>query len=175
MLQPPASASDVCLVDACAYDLLLRVYKAPIEALQRPDSGRRDHKGGRYQDLSMTYEGLWTFFHGDRPFDSTQMGLTVLQFRTFFERMSLQLTVVDITGASILEACHTPERQNRKLNPHHVWVLLHDEHLLQLTSGLNSLSKLPRSVLSGPLSALTEVLHADNKPSAPLCALLYPS
>ena len=165
-LQPPASASDVCLVDACAYDLLLRVYKAPIEALQRPDSSRRDHKGGRYQDLSMTYEGLWTFFHGDRPFDPTQMGLTVLQFRTFFERMSLQLTVVDITGASILEACHTPERQNRKLNPHHVWVLLHDEHLLQLTSGLNSLSKLPRSVLSGPLSALSEVVHADNKPSA---------
>ena len=81
--------------------------------------------------------------------------------------MGLELTVVDITGASILDACFTPQRANKKLNPRHVWVLHHDEHLFQLTSGLNSLSKLPRSVLSGPIEGL-EVLPSAARSSAQL-------
>ena len=166
-LQRPTSASDVCIVNACAYDLLLRLYKAPIEAQQRPDPTRKDHKSGRFKDLTMTYEGLYRFFHGEGPFDAANMGLSLLQFRTFFEHMALELTVVDITGGSVLDACFTPERANRKLNPRHVWVLHHDGHLFQLTSGLNALSHLPRSVLSVPLGALEEQRPPDARDDAP--------
>jgi hypothetical protein len=114
----------------------------------------------------MSYRGLWRFFHGEEPFDAERLGLTLPQFRTFFEHLSLELTVVDSTGASILDACHTPQRANRKLNPRHVWVAHHDEHLFHLNSGLKSLSQLPRSVLSAPIDALEELEHEVGPPSA---------
>ena len=60
-LQRPAAAG-VRLANACAYDLLLQLYKAPIQALQRPDPSRNDHRGGRYKELDMSYQGLWLFF-----------------------------------------------------------------------------------------------------------------
>jgi len=114
----------------------------------------------------MSYQGLWRFFHGDAPFDAERMGLTLPQFRTFFEHLSLELTVVDGTGASILDACYTPQRTNRKLNPRHVWVAHHDEHLFHLNSGLKSLSQLPRSLLTAPIGALKELEHEEGPPSA---------
>ena len=160
------AAAGVRLANACAYDLLLQLYQAPIQALQRPDPSRKDHRGGRYRELDMSYRGLWRFFHGDAPFDAGRLGLTLPQFRTFFEHLGLELTVVDCTGASILDACHTPQRANRKLNPRHVWVAHHDEHLFHLNSGLKSLSQLPRSLLSAPIDALTEVEQEEGPPSA---------
>jgi len=73
---------------------------------------------------------------------------------------------VDGTGASILDACYTPQRTNRKLNPRHVWVAHHDEHLFHLNSGLKSLSQLPRSLLTAPIDALKELEHEEGPPSA---------
>jgi hypothetical protein len=162
---------DLRITDACCYDIILAQYKVPIEALQKPDANRKDHKKGRYTDLMMTHKGLWRFFHGDRPFDATQMGLTLREFRTFFVHMKLQLTVVDIYGDELMEASHVPDRPNQKINPRHTWVLQHSAHLFLLTDGLNSLCKLPRSVLTVPVVSSEAIeshveLRKDKTPRA---------
>jgi hypothetical protein len=155
-----AAREDVRIANACGYDIILAQFKAPIEALQKPDESRKDHKGGRYKDVVMTHKGLWRVFHGNKPFDAARMGLTLRQFRVFFERMSLQLTVLDIEGKELSEACHVPARPNKSINPRHTWVLHHGAHLFLLTDGLNSLCKLPRSVLAAPLD-LQSAASAD--------------
>ena len=157
---------DLRIANACGYDIILELFKGPIEALQKFDERRRDHRSGRYKGLTMTYEGLHTFFHGDAPFDADSLGLTLGQFRSFFEHLSLRLTVFDITGAEIREACFMPLSQNKKINPRHVWVLHHNNHFFELRVGLDSL-KLRASVLKAPLEL------QKMEPDKPLSAHYY--
>ena len=50
-LQPGQATSALSLAsNACGYDIILHLYKAAIEALQRPDARRPDHKSGRFRD-----------------------------------------------------------------------------------------------------------------------------
>jgi hypothetical protein len=93
---------DLASSNACGYDILLHLFKQPLEALQKPRGKRRqqDHKGGRYKDIQMTLKGLWAFFHGQKVFDPAQLGLTLPEFRTFFVRLGLQLTVLNIAVGS---------------------------------------------------------------------------
>ena len=50
-LQSGPTASALSLAsNACGYDIILHLYKAAIEALQRPDARRPDHKSGRFRD-----------------------------------------------------------------------------------------------------------------------------
>jgi hypothetical protein len=42
---------DTAVGSSCGYDIILSLYKKPIEALQKPDPSRKDHKGGRYKDI----------------------------------------------------------------------------------------------------------------------------
>ena len=156
---------DLAIGNACGYEILLGLYKKPIEALQRgaeadskapklqtsnsnPKSKSKSKKKGldrgrpRHKSFQMTLKGLWAFFHPSQPpeaFDALALGLTLLEFRSFFVRFHLQLTVLDVAGAEILEASHKPLHQSRKLNPWHVWVLHHDGHLFLLHSGHHSL------------------------------------
>jgi hypothetical protein len=73
------SAPESGLANACGYDLILRLYKTPIEALQRPDPFRKDHKGGRFKDMRMTV------LHWDLPHDS--LGFFFVAVCSFFEAM----------------------------------------------------------------------------------------
>ena len=154
--------------NACCYDIILGLYKAKIEALQRPDLSRKDHKYGRFKGIQMTHEGLHRFFHaGKKTFSPLELGLSLRQFRTFFVYLGLRLTVFDITGAEIPEACYVPTRPNAKLVPCHVWVLHHSSHLFLLTEGLNSLSKLPRSIMtSTPRLTIIDRTEVERKPSS---------
>lgn len=156
---------DTAVGSSCGYDIILSLYKKPIEALQKPDPDRKDHKGGRYKDISMTYKGLYRFFHDATMQPDSNMGLSLRQFRTFFKHMNLQLTVVDIMNKVISDACFRPIRQNKMVNPWHVRVLHHNQHLFLITDGLNSLSK-KRAVLSAPLDLnLTDVQTPVEPPS----------
>jgi len=151
-LQPGPAAPALGLAsNACGYDIILHLYKAAIEALQRPDARRPDHKSGRFHDCVMTYQGLHTFIRGSETFDPTNLGLTLPAFRRFFVKMRLQLTVIDATGAPIPEACHVPSAQNRLLNPWHVRVVHRDNHLYLLNHGLNSLAQARNAMLSTPI------------------------
>jgi len=51
------AAAGVRLANACAYDLLLQLYQAPIQALQRPDPTRKDHKGRALQGAGHELQG----------------------------------------------------------------------------------------------------------------------
>ena len=105
---------DLAVANSCGYDILLHLYKTPIEALQQTKR-RGDHRGGRYKGIDMTLQGLYSLFNPGLPFDASQLGLTLPQFRTFFERLSLQLTVLDVAGAEVKEASFQPTHQNRKI------------------------------------------------------------
>ena len=145
---------DLASSNACGYDILLHLFKQPLEALQKPRGKRRqqDHKGGRYKDLQMTLKGLWAFFHGQKDFDPALLGLTLPEFRTFFVHLGLQLTVLDIAGQPISDACYEPVSANKKISPRHVWVVHHNNHLYLLTHGLDSL-KIKAATLQPALAA----------------------
>jgi hypothetical protein len=129
---------DLAVANSCGYDILLHLYKTPIEALQQPAKRRGDHRGGRYKGIDMTLQGLYSFFNPGVPFDASQLGLTLPQFKMFFERLNLQLTVLDVAGAEVIKASFQPTHQNRKISPWHVWVLHHDGHLFLLNAGLHA-------------------------------------
>ena len=175
---------DLAVANSCAYDILLHLYKAPIEALQQTKR-RGDHRGGRFKGVHMTLQGLFAFFNPGAPFDASRLGLTLPQFRTFFEQLSLQLTVLDVAGAEVTEASFQPTHQNRKLSPWHVWVLHHDGHLFLLNTGLHTakMTTFRPSVLGAaavlsadsPLGARLQAIEPDAEAKPPSARCRPPS
>jgi len=133
---------DLLATNACCYDIVISTYKRRFDDLQRPNPQAKDHKGGRKKDVDMSIEGLHAVFKPGAAFDPSNLGLTLLEFRRFFEKHGLTLVVLDIAGQRIEEACYKPEWRNKKLWPSTVWVLQHNGHLYQLNSRLKAAEQL---------------------------------
>ena len=88
------SIADCVKEDACFYTFLIDYWRDAFEKM------RCDKRRGKTWDFNLTYDNLYSYFHGTKPDGESDWGLTFDQVRVFLLQFKLRMCVVNSRGFS---------------------------------------------------------------------------
>lgn len=134
--------------DGCGVMIIQNLYTESFEKMISKRKYSKEHE--------LSLERILSICRGDT--NTADLSLTLGEFKKFFEKYNLKLTVMDIQGQELVEFSYYPAKENKDLAPRHVFVLQHDNHLYLINHNVQGIA---RSVI--PTDVDIDESSADNE------------
>jgi len=105
----------------------------------------------RNQNVDLSYEWLFEFFHDRKPGKEDSWGLSFPQLEKFLKQYQLSCTIIGIDN-KVLHQYQT-KKFNRNVSPSSVYLLAHNQHIYKLSGDPRQLSQIAGR--GGPLGINT--------------------
>lgn len=126
--------------NSCFYSLLIDAYKSFFDE-------------SKNYNIDFTYSYLWNMIHPDIPYNKDQaLGEKLENMMIFFKKYHIRLTCLDYCYNIIYE--YNPETVS-PLRPSSLYILMHDNHIYRLNSGIDRLKLTVKKLKEAPQEHLS--------------------